>query len=401
MATKEMPLSTSDRSMNSPKGDLVDQIAAVERAYGGISSWQREVEAKNTQLSYEHWLVAKTPEFKSEWGDWEAKIGVERLNALTALDIGPLDSLGGKSDIKATFKEFGRIQNSYDHREVIFPASIAGKLEGHMGYDVKKIAKALDRIFINSVPMNSVLEEERENHKVHTSNIKGYHNYIGKFKHLEDYFYIRFTVQQTTRREGLSGESQCHSAFVSSVLVYENSVGSPSAAWGQDNLVITESSASITRYDQKLASWLIAGKQKISPNGQPLEHREPTDNEIKEFLGRQRIRTSFSAPTLPISNESQSLVNAANALRKLRKNPNRPIGDTKELKEFEERINSITGPGLTAIPLKRIAIAVSEGKCSDKKLRKACLDHENAISRSIRLSRGSALRQGKGIGIDL
>jgi len=386
--------------MNAPPKDLVSQVADVERAYGGKSAWHREVEAQNTKLAYEHWLVARTPAFKAEFGDWEAKRGTERLNKLSALDLSGLEPLQNKAEIKERFRDFGVVHNYYDGRLVVFPSSISGKLEGHMGYDVKKIAGAFEQLFSRSVPMNSFLEEEREGHKNHTRTIQGYHNYAGKFRQGGPQFYIRFTVQQTMGKEGIDGKGQCHSAFVSSVSVYGYSAEPPSSVWGQDNLVITESSAGVTRYDAKLAAWLAAGKHKIAPNGKLLEAREPTNEEVTEFLGRQQLKTPFAQVTLPLSSESQKLVNAANALRKLIKNSNISISESKELKEFNERLNVIIGPDLTAVPLKRIAMAVAEGNCSDKKLRKACLEHENAMARSLNLRRESSLGIERGRGLE-
>jgi len=386
--------------MDSHQKDLVSQIADIERAYGGKASWQREVEAKNTKLAYEHWLVARTPAFKAEFGDWEAKRGTERLNKLSALDLRGLEPLQNKAKIKERFRDFGVVHNYYDGRLVVFPSSISGKLEGHMGYDVKRIAGAFEQLFSRSVPMNSLLEEEREGHKNHTRTIQGYHNYAGKFQQGGHQFYIRFTVQQTMGKEGIDGKGQCHSAFVSSVSVYGYSAEPPSSVWGQDNLVMTESSAGVTRYDRKLATWLTAGKQETSPKGKILEAREPTNDELTEFLGQQQLKIPFAQVTLPLRNESQKLVNAANVLRKLRKSSTISIPESKEAKEFEKLLNSISGPGLTAIPLKRIAIAVSEGKCSDKKLRKACLEHENAIARSLGLRRGASLGIERGRGLE-
>jgi|GEM_PF-1326116 len=382
--------------MDTPKKDLVSQIADVERAYGGKPSWQREIETQNTKLAYEYWLVARTPDSKVEFGDWEARRGVERLSKLGALDLSQLEPLKNKAEIKERFKDFGVVHNYYDGRPVIFPSSISGKLEGHMGYDVKKIAGAFEKLFTRSVPINSLLEEERKGHKNHIRTIQGYHNYVGKFQQGRSQFYIRFTVQQTMGQEGIDGEGQCHSAFVSSVSVYDNSAEPPSSVWGQDNLVMTESSAGVTRYDWKLAEWLAAGKQKIAPNGKSIEAKEPTNDEVKLFLEHQRFRIPLGRVTLPLSSGSEKLIRIANTARKLRKYPNDSTEKRTTLEKFEQSLNSLISPGLTAIPLKRIAIAFSTGKCSENKLRDACLAHENAMARNLRLQRSPLLGRRKG-----
>jgi len=387
--------------MDTPQRDLVSQIADIERAYGGKVSWQREVEAQNTQLAYEHWLVARTPDFKAEFGDWEAKRGVSRIDSIIPPDLSKLTSLSGKEEIKKIFHEFGSIRNLYDGREILFPTSIAGKIDSHKGFEMRSIATSFSNLFTESVPMLSELEEVRKGHKIHTSNILGFSHYAGRFKKDGNSFYIRFTVESLKERKIGSESNQLHSAFVSAISIYEYSAEPPSSAWGQVNLVITGSSAGITRYNQKLATWLAAGKREIAPNGQILEAREPTNDEVKIFLEQQRFRIPLGRVTLPLSSESEKLMRIANTARKLRKHPIDSPEKIEALQELEGALNSLNGPGLTAIPLKRIAIAFSTRKCSDKKLREACLAHENSMKRAKTLGRTLSLGGENGRGIEL
>jgi len=201
--------------MDTPKKDLAQQIGDIQRAYGGIRSWQREVEAKNTNLSYEHWLVARTPDFKAQFGDWEAKLGVSRLEAMNPLDLNGVTRSKGKEDIKNIFSGFGVVKNNYDKSEIIFPHSIAGKIQAHKGFEMGRIVNSFKSLFERSHPMRSEMEEARDNHKDHTRNINGYSNYICKFKQDGIGYYIRFTVQNINSQRWLKEPDQLHSAFVS------------------------------------------------------------------------------------------------------------------------------------------------------------------------------------------
>jgi len=242
-----------------PKKDLVSQIADVERASGGKASWQREVEAKSTQLAYEHWLVPRTQNFKAEFGDWEARRGFQQVNANQPIDLNKLAPLKGKEDIKETFKEFGVVQNSYDGRQVVFPTSIVGKIDSHKGFEMRSIVKSFDLLFSKSVPMLSELEKLREGHKIHLRNIEGYSHYVSKFNKDNHEFYIRFTVQSLKGGQLIRSDNQFHSAFVSSISMYEHSA-------------------------------------------------EPSNDEVKLFLEHQRFRIPIGHITLPLSSESEKLI---------------------------------------------------------------------------------------------
>jgi len=171
--------------------------------------------------------------------------------------------------------------------------------------------------------------------------------------------------------------------------------------WGQVNLVMTESSAGVTRYDRKLAAWLAAGKKEIAPNGKTLEPREPLESEILSFLERQNFRIPYELITLPLSSESEKLARLARTVRHLSKYPAASPERVRASESFEAALNAIEGPGLTVIPLKRLAVAFSTGKCSEKKLRKAALENDQANSRRRSLQRGKETALGNSHSIDL
>lgn len=47
-------------------------FSQTERAYGGRVAWQHETDTGRTQLNYDQWVVARMPEFKAEFGDWQS-----------------------------------------------------------------------------------------------------------------------------------------------------------------------------------------------------------------------------------------------------------------------------------------------------------------------------------------
>lgn len=73
MNHSEQDMNTTDES--SQYAGLLASFRETERIYGGFEAWQRLDLADRTELDYEGWIVARTPEFKEYFGDWEAVRG--------------------------------------------------------------------------------------------------------------------------------------------------------------------------------------------------------------------------------------------------------------------------------------------------------------------------------------
>ncbi|MBR4878055.1 MAG: zeta toxin family protein, partial [Rhodocyclaceae bacterium] len=73
----EETMNTTEESSEYAK--LLASFRETERAYGGREAWQRACDdgltELNSELDYETWIVARTPEFKEYFGDWETARG--------------------------------------------------------------------------------------------------------------------------------------------------------------------------------------------------------------------------------------------------------------------------------------------------------------------------------------
>jgi len=203
-------------------------------------------------------------------------------------DFAPLES--SKTEFVRTFLAFGAVANRVDMRAATFPSSTAGKIHRHRGFDYRLVAGALDRLFAHSIPMLSELEETREGHKDHSSNLQAYHHYVSKFELGGELFYVRFTVQELKQGRAKQERNEVHSAMVSAAALYEeNEQGAvlDSSAWGQiASRVITESASRTRPMDRKLASWIIAGNSKQLAGAISAETGEPLPESIPAFIGQ-------------------------------------------------------------------------------------------------------------------
>jgi hypothetical protein len=230
----------------------------TEKAYGGLRTYEKAKATGQTKLDYRQWVQVRTPEFKNWFGDWEAAQGARKLNAMTPLTLDDLQPAMDQKAVEALFKNFGPVENKSDGRFVTFPVGMAGKIVRHKGFDVKRVARAFDLLFVDAVPMFSELEKTKAGHKAHPE-IEAYHHYVSKFEQNGKGYYIRFTVQQMRAAPRKVKSSFVHSSFISEVSIYEK--GASSAGGRGSNPVLTEQSAPL---DSKLAQWIEKGKEPIS-----------------------------------------------------------------------------------------------------------------------------------------
>lgn len=185
--------------------------------------------------------------------------GVQRLIGMSPVSLDGLAPLSDKKAIEQAFRGFGMVENGTDHRKVNFPASMAGKIVRHRGFELGRVAGAFDSLLAGAVPMFSEREQQREGHKAHPE-IAWYHHYASKFEQNGREFYVRFTVQEMRAKPGNTGENLAHSAFVSDVSIYEKGAA-PESAGVRDNPVLTEGT---TPLDKRLAQWLADGNAEFA-----------------------------------------------------------------------------------------------------------------------------------------
>jgi hypothetical protein len=253
---------------------------ATERAYGGKDAYRRAKAAGRTKLNYQQWVQARTHDFLSSFGDWEAVRGRSALERLQPVVLDGLRPVPDQKTVENLFHSFGMVVNEQDKRNVRFPASMAGKIITHKGFDVLKIVRAFDHLFQIAVPMTSELEEARPGHKDHTSNIAGYHQYVSLFEQGGKIYYVRFTVQGMKARHGKEGQNLAHSSYVSNVTLYERvtEIGK-GADINSASYRDSPRSSETTPLDNNLAQWLARGKENLQGATDPYTG-EPLATEI-------------------------------------------------------------------------------------------------------------------------
>lgn len=236
------------------------QFQDTERAYGGRVAYEQARAAGQTKLDYRQWVQVRTPAFKAWFGDWEARRGAAKLRKLEPLLLDDVPLLADKKAVEEAFRAFNPAAtvNREDGRAVTFPVSMAGKVNRHKGFDMRRIAAAFDRLYAQAVPMFSEVETLREGHKDHRRNIVAYRHYAGKFSQHGKTYYVRFTTHEMRVKPGKPGFSLAHSAFVSDVAIYkEEGAETGTASFREMDPGLAEESAPA---DKRLAQWFRAGK---------------------------------------------------------------------------------------------------------------------------------------------
>ncbi len=170
--------------------------------------------------------------------------GIKEIKGLPAVDITSHESLD-KNGIKEVFRGFGEVENKRSGRNVKFPATSAGKIIRHRGFDSGSIVRHFATLFETSVHILSESEIVKAGHNNHET----YEHYVNKFAVGKDEYYIRFTVPIVRK----SKEAHVHSSAITSVQVYKvgNSTLYPSN---------TSGSSSSLFMDTQLADFLASVK---------------------------------------------------------------------------------------------------------------------------------------------
>jgi len=137
------------------------------------------------------------------------------------------------------------------------------------------------------------------------------------------------------------------------------------------------------------------------------ETSEPLPEPINSFLDLMRAQRvevfSLEAPSpyRSLSAELQDIIYLAKQTRRVARSAANEEVKAGAMTRLGEGIEAVTGPGLTAIPLKRILLAFVLRQCSERHLIKAATEHDRAVALSREISRGKSQTIGHSLGIDL
>jgi len=118
---------------------LAAETEAVARVYGGKQAYERATALGQSELAYADWLTVRTPAFRAWFGDWEAVRGAQWLNRIGPLNLDEVQPLSDKKVVESLFRAFGKVENRNEGLSVTFPASTAGKVLRHKGFNVGRI----------------------------------------------------------------------------------------------------------------------------------------------------------------------------------------------------------------------------------------------------------------------
>lgn len=248
---------------------------------------------QESRLTEKQWLLVRTPFFKEWFGDWETLAIINEVENMPASAIKLHESLD-KAGIKEVFKSFGEVENERDGRVVVFPNSIAGKMQRHKGFPTDTVIRNLKTLFESSIHIFSEGEILKEGHKVHRS-YESYEHYVNKFVFNGNEYFIRFTVPVI--KNNPSSEN-VHSTAISEVAVYKNERASTVVSAynnAESDASISGKSGSSQFIDDKILHFLNSVKKKdvsqvVDENGEPLVVYHNTPNKFNVFKPSERGR---------------------------------------------------------------------------------------------------------------
>jgi len=180
------------------------QLTLTERAYGGRRAYEKTYARGLTKLDYYSWLLARTPDFKTAFGDWEALRAERQADAMPPVTLRLPDKLD-PTDI-CTLREAAR---SHIHRlaqgnqlakhpalgEIGFSKTKTGKLI-HNGATPENMQAALNVIPI--IESAHLLGSERSNKPKHSLHPVFYHSLVAKVSNSERQFFVIVTLEETS-----------------------------------------------------------------------------------------------------------------------------------------------------------------------------------------------------------
>jgi len=382
--------------MRQPPRNTTINLKPIAHLYGGSKAYERAKADGLTKLDFEPWLIARTAEFKNWFGDWESAASYRFLES------GSIFELTGTEFAHAEGSVLDRVDRYYaDHWKSVITVKGIGRVSldrraienslshGQSRYRIMSFA-AVPHILekgriVHPEPMRGSLEGTAY-HIAAPICIKG-ENFVGSVLVKADANGCRLFTHQVFVKEKLQFPRQEYGAVAATLAGKRSVRGS-----GAMRKVLCEI------YSVNLNS---VSKEVAPKAGEPLPEA------INLFLTLMRAQgVAVSSPESPspyrtLRTELQDVIYLSKQARRVLRSAASGEVKTQVLTSLEEGIKSVSGPGITAIPLKRILLAFAMRQCSESHLLKAATEHDRAVARSRELLRGKSQGVGRSLGIDL
>jgi|GEM_PF-1974548 len=357
-------------------------LRATELAYGGVKSFQKDKNAGRTKLDYRYWLVARTLEFRAEFGPWEQLRAEHRVDATAPTDIHypnrwrglsletiREEMIKGLSKLKGNERE-GKAPVPILHPElgaILVGKGGIGKTKAHSA-DPSKIlvASQIQSLIPRAIYSHSeVLHKEKRN-----SQIVGYSTLLAKVHIEKSPMVAVFTIERKT--DGVW--------YYNTVVLHETK--EKTREFQIDGLTRTAlvQVASLAGLEQSKGEVF----ERVNPDFVSKEldaaTGEPTAAAIRRFIdfsmgiGSPSEKESFQALSL----ESKKLIEAARNAREAYRAQTRKEGRERVRECASEAARAIAGPEEAIISLKAAFMAFVTEKGGEQPLREFALAYGRA-----------------------
>jgi len=180
------------------------QLTLTERAYGGRRAYEKARRENRTKLDYDSWLLARTPDFKTAFGDWEALRAQCQADAMPPVVLHLSEALYRadsrilREEARSHIYRLAKHNSVATHPalgEVGFSKTKTGKLI-HNGATPENMQAALNIIPI--IESAHLLGSERSNKPKHSLHPVFYHSLVAKVCNDERQFFVVVTIEETS-----------------------------------------------------------------------------------------------------------------------------------------------------------------------------------------------------------
>jgi len=360
-------------------------LRATELAYGGVQSFQKDKNAGRTKLDYRYWLVARTLEFRAEFGPWESIRAQERLDKAKEVEIFSSDK-GEGYDLKELRqemrkflremmrnKETGKAAIPIPHPELgdIFVGTAGLKKNTSTSANpskilvVKQIRKILPlAIYSHSEPLNKEKTDPQ---------IVGYSTLLAKVRVCEIPLVALFTLERKTDGN-----------WYYNTVVLEDSKKKTREfqAGGLTRTALVQGTplAGLRRSKGELFERVnsdFVSKELDAETG------EPTAAAIRRFIDLSMEIGSLSDESFQaLSPESEKLIQTARNAREAYRAQTRKEGRARVREWASQTARAIVGPEDVVIFLRAALMAFVTEKGGEQPLREFALAYDQAMPRT-------------------
>jgi len=358
-------------------------LRATELAYGGVQSFQKDKNAGRTKLDYRYWLVARTLEFRAEFGPWEQLRAEHRVDATAPTDIHypnrwrglSLETIReemtkGLSKLKGNERE-GKAPVPILHPElgaILVGKGGIGKTKAHSA-DAAKIlvASQIQSLIPKAIYSHSeVLHKEKRN-----SQIVGYSTLLAKVHIEKSPMVAVFTAERKT--DGVW--------YYNTVVLHEPK--EKTREFQIDGLTRTAlvQVASLAGLERSEGEFFERVNPDFVSKELDAETGEPTAAAIRGFIDSSMGTGSSSDESFQaLSPESKKLIQTARKAREAYRAQTRKEGRARVRECASEAAKAIAGPEEAVISLKAALMAFVTEKGGEQPLREFALayDHSDA-----------------------